>query len=63
MTEMVAAAVPAFAAALGVRPGRGAFVGCGRAVRVLDLHAAALVAVLDATGHSGRCRCGRGRAG
>ncbi|WP_412516232.1 tetratricopeptide repeat protein [Actinomadura madurae] len=47
--ELVAAAVPAFAAELGVHPAPSvrAVTGEGRA-RILDLHAAALVAVLQA---------------
>ena len=45
--EMVAAAVPAFATALNVAPPAQVAVEAGpEAVRVLDLHAAALVAVL-----------------
>ena len=47
----MAAAVPAFAAALGVPPPGQVAVEAGPgAVRVLDLHAAALVAVLRSAG-------------
>ena len=49
-TDLVRAAVPVFAKALGVVPSRVVVeVGTG-AVRVLDLHAAALVAVLRSAG-------------
>ena len=56
--DLVAAAVPVFAAALGVpAPGRVLVEAGPGAVRVLDLHAAALVAVLRSTGAGGRCWC------
>ena len=52
--DLVAAAVPVFAAALGVAAPSRVLVEVGPgAVRVLDLHAAALVAVLRSAGAGG----------
>ena len=59
--DLVAAAVPVFAAALGVAAPRHVLVDTGPgAVRVLDLHAAALVAVLRSPGAGGPVRVGVG---
>jgi Tetratricopeptide repeat len=56
-TDLVLAAVPAFAAALGVAVPSPVAVEAGPgAVRVLDLHAAALVAVLRSAGAGGPVR-------
>ncbi|MET8051490.1 tetratricopeptide repeat protein [Streptosporangium sp. NPDC005286] len=56
--ELVAAAVPHFAAALNVQPPKGFEVVLGEGPqRILDLHAAALVAVLRST------RSGTGKSG
>jgi hypothetical protein len=54
--ELVAAAVPVFAAALGVAAPSSVVVEPPGAVPVLDLHAAALVAVLRSAGTGGPAR-------
>ena len=55
--DLVAAAVPVFAAALSVPVPGGVLVDTGpEAVRVLDLHAAAVVAVLRSAGSGGPVR-------
>ena len=59
--DLLAAAAPRFAASLGVDPpGRVVMDAGPGAVRVLDLHAAALVAVLRASGAGGVVRVSAG---